>query len=101
MGKKLERYIDYIVTNLVKDSEIDYENESYTFPFGIRMAKRFTHQDMKIAFAYIFLSLRDSPERSFFVKYIAAKYGAKQEEAEKIFKLYVDEMYRLEKEYNG
>ncbi len=73
---KQEKYINYIVDDLVKKTEIDYDKEKIISPF--------------LPF-YIYSPLFISPTPIFFSsisKYVKDSYGARDEEIETIWERY-------------
>ena len=74
MNKK-EKYINYVVEDLVSKTEIDYEQGKIKFPLSSPSPSFF------IQYLYLLPS-------SFFSNYIKEKYGAHSEEIEIIWKLY-------------
>ena len=100
MNKK-ERYFKYIVDDLVKKTEIDFDKLTYKVPFGIRRTQPLIRKEMEIAFAYINLSLKDFPNGSFFGNYVASSYGVNPGELGELLVMYYNELFRIKEEYNG
>ena len=76
MNKK-ERYINYIVDDLVSKTEIDYDQEIIKYPY-----QHSPH------FSTYLLTPSHTPHPSLLSKYIKEIYGARDEEIEIIWKLY-------------
>ena len=74
MDKK-EKYINFIIEDLVSKTEIDYEQGKIKFPF------------FPLSFPLYYSPLL-FPSFSSFSNYIKEKYGAHSEEIEIIWKLY-------------
>ncbi len=81
MDKKLEKYINYIVDDLVKNTEIDYDERRIYFPFS------------PMSFLFYHLPLLFSS--SSFSTYNQQKYGAKEEETKIIWDLYEERILSL------
>ena len=79
MDKK-ERYINYVVGDLVKNTEIDHDQETITLPTPSFPSFSFSHH------LYHPLS---------FSKYVKARYGAHDEEIKIIWKLYKERIQSL------
>jgi len=82
MNKK-EKYINYVVEDLVKNTEIDHDQETIKFPF---------HSHSSLFFNYLYLL-----PSSFFSNYIKEKYGAHSEEIEIIWDQYKERIESLYK----
>ena len=82
MGNK-EKYINYVVDDLVSKTEIDYEQGKIKFPF---------HSHSSLFFNYLYLL-----PSSFFSNYIKEKYGAHSEEIEFIWDQYKERIESLYK----
>ena len=82
MNKK-EKYINYVVDDLVKNTEIDYEQGKIKFPF---------HSLSSFFIQYLYLL-----PSSFFSNYIKEKYGAHSEEIEFIWDQYKERIESLYK----
>ncbi len=78
MNSKLEKYYNHIVNDLIKRTEIDYEEEEITFPF-------FT---LYSSFHTVNLILMISPTDDFIV-YVSNMYGVTDDEM-----IFVWDMYR-------
>jgi len=87
---KQEKYINYIVDDLVKKTEIDNEQQKITLPFISLPPISFTHSYF---FSY---SLPISPH---FSKYIKNLYGTKDNEVQIIWDLYREKIQSLIKKY--
>ena len=82
MNTKLEKYIEYIVSDLVKKTEIDYDNERIIFPFS--------NIDYNLT-----LTLPTFPSTSYltfphhpFSNHIKGRYGVRDEEIGTIWDRY-------------
>jgi|TARA_R110000796_G_scaffold233426_1_gene351956 hypothetical protein len=82
MNKK-EKYINYIVADLVKNTEIDYDQEIIKYPYHLTFSPSYP---LLHPYTYILLS-----------KYIKEIYGARDEEIEIIWKLYKERIESLYK----
>jgi len=78
---KQERYINYVVEDLVKKTEIDYEEETIFLPFPLPFH----------SFTILFLSYPPF----IFSKYIKNLYGTKDEEAQTIWDQYKERIQSL------
>jgi hypothetical protein len=87
MKTKLEKYINYVVEDLVKNTRIDYDKERIYFPF--------------FSFPYspsLFLILPPTPHHfpsSSFSKYVQKRYGARDEEMDIIWDQYKERIKSL------
>ena len=82
MNKK-ERYINYVVEDLVSKTEIDYEQEIIKYPFY--------HSFSSLSFH----SLLSHPPSLLFANHVRKVYGAHSEEIEFIWKLYKERIQSL------
>ena len=83
MGNK-EKYINYVVEDLVSKTEIDYDQEIIKYPY--QHSPHFSTYLLSPHITSIFLS-----------KYIKEIYGARDEEIEIIWKLYKERIESLYK----
>ena len=81
MNKK-ERYINYIIDDLVKKTEIDYETMRLTLPF----------LSSPTSFPFFFNLLSPHPA---FSEYVKERYGAHSEEINIIWNLYKERIQSL------
>ena len=75
MDKK-EKYINYIVEDMIKNTEIDYDREKIKYPFSSSF------------YLFRFILYPHSPFFSNFSKYITERYGIHDEDVDIIWKLY-------------
>ena len=85
MNKK-EKYINFIVDDLVKNTEINYEEETVTFPFHPNPVLF----DLSI---YNFLAQYSSP--IFFTNYLISLYGVNRDEKETVYNRYKERILFL------
>tara|TARA_R110000803_G_scaffold193342_2_gene256275 strand:- start:52 stop:324 length:273 start_codon:yes stop_codon:yes gene_type:complete len=86
MDQRREKYYNYVIDDLVKKTEMDYEREKIIFPFNIHLLFGFQ--------STIFIN----PNRinTFdFKNYIVKTYGVHDEEVEDIWELYKERMLIL------
>jgi hypothetical protein len=86
MDKK-EKYINYVVDDLVKNTEIDHDQETIKFPFLHSPSSYFS---LPPFYPYLF---------TFSIKYVKTRYGARYEEIKIIFILYKERIQSLIKKY--
>jgi len=82
MNKK-EKYIKYIVGDLVSKTEIDYEQEIIKYPLSL---------SLPISFPFSYFPL---PPPLLFANHVRKVYGAHSEEIEIIWKLYKERIESL------
>jgi hypothetical protein len=76
---KYEKYINYVVNDLVKNTEIDYEKRKIIFPFNLHLRFHFKST----------IFIKPNPTNSLDFKYYTVKtYGSHDEEIEDIWNLY-------------
>ena len=80
MNKK-EKYINYIVEDMIKNTEIDYDREK------IKYSSTFLHFPFILFPFYYFLLLFSSPLPSF-SKHVIERYGIHDNDVDIIWKLY-------------
>ena len=82
MDKK-EKYYNYVVNDIVKNTEIDYDQETITLPSP--------------SFPLLFFSTYSSfiPSILSFSKYVKARYGAHDEEMDIIWNQYRERIIKL------
>ena len=78
-----EKYINYVVDDLVKDTEMDYYKQSIKFPFPSFFSS--LHYNL-------FISI---PLLSTFSKYVEEKYGTRDEEIQIIWEQYRERLKSL------
>jgi hypothetical protein len=90
MNKKLERYYDYIVNELLENTTIDMDNRFYKFPF-MYSSVRWNMDVMDLT-----ISIYSSPTNSnlfgHFYNYVNDMYGIKREEVMTLWKRYIDKL---------
>jgi len=89
MNKK-EKYINYVVDDLVKNTEIDYDQEIIKYPFY--------HTTPPFTSTLIYFSLSSIPlfpSLIPFANHVRKVYGAHSEEIEIIWKLYKERIESL------
>ena len=85
---KQDKYINYIVDNLVKNTEIDYEEERINYPFFLHSSPvyfPFLHLSSS-TFFYLYFS---------FTEYVKETYGTKDEEIQTIWDQYKERIQTL------
>jgi hypothetical protein len=80
-----EKYYNYVVNDIVKNTEIDYDQETIKFPF--------LHSLSPFPLSHPF----SSPLLYFplFIKYVKTRYGARYEEIKIIWNLYKEKIQPL------
>ena len=90
MNKKLERYYDYIVSELLENTIIDMDKRFYKFPF-MYSSVRFNMDVMDLT-----ISIYSSPTNSnlfgHFYELVNDTYGVKPEEVMTLWKRYIDKL---------
>lgn len=90
MNNKLERYYDYIVSELLENTIIDMDKRFYKFPF-MYSSVRFNMDVMDLT-----ISIYSSPTNSnlfgHFYNYVNDMYGVKPEEVMTLWKRYIDKL---------
>ena len=81
MDKK-ERYINYVVEDLVKNTEIDYEQGIIKFPYN-------SHSYTTLTLSPLYLSLH--PHFSFFSNYLLGRYAINEGLSE-LWGLYINKI---------
>ena len=90
MNKKLERYYDYIVNDLLDNTIIDMDNRFYKFPF-IKDNVRWNMDVMDLTIP-IQSSNTNSNLFGHFYVYLDNMYGIKPEEVMTLWKRYIDKL---------
>ena len=86
---KLERYHNYIVDDLKKDTVILYDYYELSFPWDpVRWVGDFPHGGTDIGIFRLSYYKPSIDQMKKFAKYVMEKYGAREEEAETIYNLY-------------
>ena len=80
MNPKIEKYYDYVVEDIISNTEIDYDQETITLPSPSFPSFSFSHH------LYHPLS---------FSKYVKARYGAHDEEINIIWNQYRERIIKL------
>ena len=90
MNNKLERYYDYIVSELLENTIIDMDKRFYKFPF-MYSSVRFNMDVMDLT-----ISIYSSPTNSnlfgHFYELVNDTYGVKPEEVMTLWKRYIDKL---------
>jgi len=86
MNKK-EKYYNYVVEDIVKNTEIDYDQETIKFPF--------LHSLSTFHFSLLLPPFTPSFYPPPFIKYVKTRYGARYEEIKIIFILYKERIQSL------
>mgnify|MGYP001599901285 CR=1 FL=1 len=87
MDRKIEKYINYVVDDMIKKTEIDYDQETITLPFLLPLTFNsfpFTHSIFTLSF----------PPNLFSI-YIKNLYGIRDEEAQTIWDQYRNRIQTL------
>ena len=85
-----EKYINYIVEDLVKKTEIDYEQEKITYPSLI-----YTFPNFNSPLLSFYSSLLPFLPSNTFSKYLKERYGARDEEIQIIWERYKERIQSL------
>jgi hypothetical protein len=88
MNKKLARYYDYIVSELLENTIIDMDNRFYKFPF-IKDNIRWNMDVMDLTQPIQSSNTNSNLFGHFFV-YLDTMYGVKPQEMMTLWKMYVD-----------
>ena len=88
MNKKLARYYDYIVSELLENTIIDMDNRFYKFPF-IKYNIRWNMDVMDLTQPIQSSNTNSNLFGHFFV-YLDTMYGVKPQEMMTLWKMYVD-----------
>ena len=88
MNKKLERYYDYIVNDILDNTIIDMDNRFYKFPF-IKDNVRWNMDVMDLTQPIQSSNTNSTLFGHFFV-YLDTMYGVKPQEVMTLWKMYVD-----------
>lgn len=96
MDSKIERYINYVVNDLIKDTKIDYDKRRVNFPLPILPPSLYSPPQLS-SFPFLLSSsfLSFSCPDSYFTDYIIIKYGVRESEIEIIWKLYKEKVLSL------
>jgi len=79
MDKRKEKYINYVVEDLISNTEIDYDQEKIKYPFP---------------HSYLLFFLPLSPSLSI-SKYVIERYGIHDNDVDIIWKLYKERIQSL------
>ena len=82
MENKIKRYLDRVVIEIVKDTEIDYDNNLITFLFSIPSSSNF--------FFPLFISINLSTPSLSFSDYCINMFGLTDKEIKYVWKKYKD-----------
>jgi len=88
MNKKLERYYDYIVNDILDNTIIDMDNRFYKFPF-IKDNIKWNMDVMDLTVPFKNSSTNSNIFSHFFV-YLDTMYGVKPQEMVTLWEMYVD-----------
>ena len=84
MNRK-EKYYNFIVDDLLKKTEIDYEKEEISFPSSFLSSSPFSFSSLLLYPSHPYL----------FSKYLKDLYGTRDEEVRTIWKLYKERIQSL------
>ena len=88
---KQEKYINYIIGDLIKNTEVKNEEEHIVLPFIT------TYPSFSTFTPYVFLLLIKTPSHLFeeFITYVKGRYGASGDEVIEIWEIYVERIRQL------
>ena len=89
MNKKLERYYDYIVNDLLDNTIIDNEGGFYRFPFPIGNRIKYNMSVMDLKKHYVESGTNSHLFSNFYV-YLDTMYGIKPEEVKLLWDRYIN-----------